>query len=326
MVSKKKLKFKNLKEFISSVLKNSKILATAGLITIGAQTINAQEVMKLVAITPSIYGAGHSIHSTTMPLNLSSKENSFLLQSFEYRYGKDFNIKNFAEGRLNLGLAIGSNNLLFNNKLVTDKLFEQINLGVQLSKILGKDLTFKIGFDKKLNNYVLRDLNLSKATKGTNIHSSLNTKKLGTGITLNFSDGKLKSYDGIQEVRFSNKFTGTLRLKNSTNQNLKKAYYEIGGLVDMSKKGSYVFMPMLNLGLDKAKLKAKKPNLGFGVLFKPLKKGNKFTAFAQIGLNTKDGKWVGFSKISYAIGQKKKPTPKVIPKPRSKLLPKKKLK
>jgi len=217
-----KLNFKNSKEFVSTVLKNPKILLTAGLISIaGMQTIKAQELMQFTAISPTIDPAGQSIHSKTLALNLGDKENEFLLQTLEYRYGKDFNIKNFAKGTYNIGLEIGTNNLMFNNKLVTDKLFEQINLAMKLSNILNKHVTFEIGFDKKLNNYVLKDFNLGEATKGSVLHSSVLTKKTGTGINLVFKNGKLASYDGVQEISFSKKFTGALRVRNKVHKSLK---------------------------------------------------------------------------------------------------------
>ena len=310
----KKLNFKTYKEFVGSVLKNPKILVTAGLISIaGVQTIKAQQLMQFTSISPVIDPAGSSIHSKTLALNLGDKANKFLLHTLEYRSGRNFNIKNFAEGTYNFGIEVGTNNLMFNNKLVSDKLYEQVNLAMKLSSILNKNITFKIGFNKKLNNYVLKNFNIGDATRGLNLESSVLTKKTGTGINLYFKKGKLVSYDGVQEINFSKKFSGAIRLKNKVNQNLKKAYYELRGTVDMSSK-KYVFVPSFGYGANADKLR--KPNYELGVLFKPKKVGNKFSAYGQIGFN-RDGKWLAATKINYQLTKGKKP--KIIPRERSKL-------
>ena len=313
------MEFKDGKAFLKKFLVNPKALVTAGLITIGGiGTITGQEVMKITGITPTVNPAGHSIHSKTFALNLNDKEKKFLFNTFEYRYGKDFDIKNFAKGTYNVGLEVGSNNLMFNNKLVTDKLYEQVNLALKLSNILDKNITFKIGFDKRLNNYILKDFNLGEATKGFGLHSSVNTSKTGTGVSLVFKNGKIVSYDGVQEVKFSKNFTGALRIKNLANQNLKHAYYELHGVVNMSQKDKFLFMPHIGVGADKTKLKAFNPNYEFGVFFKPLKKGSKFSTYAEVGFN-KEGKWVAFNKISFQLNNGKPKTPKVRPKARSNL-------
>ena len=313
------MEFKDGKSFLKKFLVNPKALTTAALITIGGVgTVTGQQLMKITGITPTIDAAGQSIHSKTYALNLNDAEKKFIFNSFEYRYGKDFNIKNFAKGTYNVGLEVGSNNLMFNNKLVTDKLYEQVNLALKLSKILDKNISFRIGFDKRLNNYVLKDFNFGEATKGFGLHSSVNTSKTGTGVSLVFKNGKLVSYDGIQEVKFSKNFTGALRIKNLASNNLKNAYYELHGVVNMSKKDKFVFLPHIGVGADKSKLKAFNPNYEFGVFFKPIKKGNKFSAYAEVGFN-KEGRWVGFTRLNYQLTNGKSKTPKVKPRARSNL-------
>jgi len=93
----------------------------------------------------------------------------------------------------------------------------------------------------------------------------------------------------------------------------------------MSSK-KYVFVPSFGIGADRDKLKKLNPNLEFGIFFKPIKKGNKFSVYSEIGVN-RQGKWIAFSRLNYMLGNKKKVV-KTKPKPRvrSKLLNKRKLK
>ena len=193
------MQFKNLNEFVSTVLKDSKILIAGIPIVVGSVVIspaNAQQLSGYAGLTPSMEKNGVALLSTT----ISQKD--FLFQSFEARYGADFKNK-FLEGKYNLGLVVGTNTLLFDKKPTTDKLFEQVNLAANLSKIFGKEINLKIGFDKKLNNYKLEGFNIVEASKGSRAQAAFISKKVLGAVSLSFNNGKLTNYSGIGEVNFA---------------------------------------------------------------------------------------------------------------------------
>ena len=167
-------KFNDFKDFVSAVLKDSKILVAGLPIVIGSLTlpaVKAQQLSNYAGLTPSMEKNGVALLSTTIT------QKDFLFQSFEARYGADFKNK-FMEGKYNLGLTVGTNTLLFDKKPTTDKLFEQVNLAANLSKIFGKEINLKIGFDKKLNNYKLEGFNIVEASKGSRAQAALISKKV----------------------------------------------------------------------------------------------------------------------------------------------------
>ena len=295
------LKFTDAKEFISAVVSNPKILTMTGLMFIGAKQLSAQELVGIrdLSITPLMEPTGHSIHTNTFFLqNLDDKSQDFLQQSLEYRYGGEFTGKKLA-GNYNVGVEVGSNNFMINKKLVSDKLFEQIHLVLGLSKIFNTPLTVNLGYSQKFGNYYFNGMQLTGNVKAG---------KSGTGGVLNIKNGKITSYEGIQEVTFGKKFTGALRFYNEAGKNMKDAYYNVYGIVDMSSS-KYVFVPYLSAAATKDSLMKGKIDYNLGIFFKPLtgKKKGRFYAYAEVGVN-KGGKWSFFTRLNYRLTT---PAPKV---------------
>ncbi|NCP72131.1 hypothetical protein GW835_01935 [archaeon] len=245
-------KFNDFKDFVSAVLKDSKILVAGLPIVIGSLTlpaVKAQQLSNYAGLTPSMEKNGVALLSTTIT------QKDFLFQSFEARYGADFKNK-FMEGKYNLGLTVGTNTLLFDKKPTTDKLFEQVNLAANLSKIFGKEINLKIGFDKKLNNYKLEGFNIVEASKGSRAQAALISKKVLGAVSLNFNNGKLTNYSGIGEVNFAadkkKSFTAALGFFSARDTKLKDMYWQVRGTYNI-KGDKSLFMPGVGIGYEKGK-------------------------------------------------------------------------
>jgi hypothetical protein len=298
------MKFKNITEFVSTVLKNPKLLVAGTAIVIGSQVIKpaiAQQFSSYAGLTPSMEKNGIALASTT----LSQKD--FLLKSFEARYGADFKHK-YVEGKYNLGLVVGSNTLLFNKTPVPNKLFEQVNLAANISRIFGKEINLKIGFDKKLNNYKLEGFNIVQASKGSRVQGALITKKVLGAVSLNFNNGKLSSYSGVSEVNFAadkNKsFTAALgffSLKDTKlkDTKLKDMYWQIRGTYNV-KGDKSIFMPGIGLGYEKGK-----KYLNLDVIF--ITKKNKLGLLSVIDASKANNHGL-FLKYTHYLNQKPKTT------------------
>jgi hypothetical protein len=288
------LKFTDAKEFIGAVVKNPKILTMTGLMFVGAKQLSSQELVGIrdLSITPLMEPTGHSIHTNTFFLqNLDDKTQDFLQQSLEYRYGGEFKGKKLA-GTYNVGVEVGSNNLMINNKLVSDKLYEQIHLVLGLSKIFNTPISINIGYSQRLGNYYF---------DGMQFTGNIKAGRSGTGGVINIKGGKITSYEGIQEVTFGKKFTGALRFYNETGKSMKDAYYNIYGIVDMSSS-KYVFSPYFSIASTRENLKKGIIDHNIGIFFKPLtgKKKGRFYAYAEVGVN-KNGKWSFFTRLNYRL-------------------------
>lgn len=264
------MKYNNIKQFVSAVLKNPKLLIAGGAIVVGASTIKpaqAQHIFNYTAINPTMEGRGHNIET------LHYKSNTFLLNQIGYKYGNDFKNK-YIEGKYNLGLNIGTNSVLFNNKAVPDKLFEQMNLALSMSKVLGKDIDLKIGFDKTLNNYKLEGFNIIEASKGSTVKSAFTTgnQKSASAISISFKGGKITSYSGVQEINFvtNNKKPLTAAIGFYSGKRLNKPsdlYWQLRGSMVNTGNGRYVFMPSVGFGADRQTIKNKQLHLNAGILF-----------------------------------------------------------
>jgi len=294
-------KFENLQSFVSAALKNSKILLTTGAIVVGSSLITktqAQQLSSYAGLTPSMEKNGIALSSTTI------SQKNFLFEAFEARYGADFKNK-FVEGKYNLGLAFGSNTLLFDKQPVSDKLFEQVNLAANISKIFGKKINLKIGFDKKLNNYKLEGFNLIEASKGSRVQASLANKKLVGAVSLSFNNGKLTNYTGISEIKFGvdkkRSFTASLGFFNAKDGKLKDMYWKIRGTYTI-KGDKSLFMPGVGVGYQNGK-----KYLNFDLIF--INKKNKLGLLSVVDLNkSKDHSL--FLKYMRYITPKPKPTVK----------------
>jgi len=192
---------------------------------------------------------GIALSSTTI------SQKNFLFEAFEARYGADFKNK-FVEGKYNLGLAFGSNTLLFDKQPVSDKLFEQVNLAANISKIFGKEINLKIGFDKKLNNYKLLDFNIIEASKGSRVQASLANEKLVGAISLNFNNGKISNYSGVGEIKFGidkkRSISAALGFFSSRKTEVKNMYWQVRGTYNI-KGDKSLFMPGVGIGIEKGK-------------------------------------------------------------------------
>ena len=300
----KNIAFKNSLDFVKTVLtkpKNIALAITAGaLITVGARQLSGQELSGIrdKSITPIVESKGHSVHSNSFIIgNLDKPSIDFLQSSFEYRYGKDVSNKLFT-GTYNVGIEMGSNNFMIDNKPVSNKAFEQIYLAMEISKILKTPFDLRLGYNQKLNNFVLSDITLQ---------ATASTKKTSTGISLTLPDGKkLSQYDFIQEVKLSKKFTGSLRVINQTNTKLKDAYFGLQGYMDLSKKDK-IFVPYIGVFGQNGK---KVPDVNVGFFLKPNKNG-KFAMYTELGVTK--GKASGFLRLSYHL-DKNKVKPEVKPK------------
>ncbi len=216
------INFKDKISFIKSFLQDPrKVTATAvalGTISVGSSKLSGQELSGIrdKSITPIVEGAGHSIHSNTFLIqNIDKSSLDFLMSNFEYRYGRDISNKLFS-GTYNVGVEVGSNNYIIDNKPVSKKAYEQIYLAMNLSKVLNTPIDLRLGYNQKLNSFVLSDVVLQ---------ATASTKNTSTGISLTFPDGKkLSQYDIIQEFKLSKKLTGSLRVVNQSNAKLKNAY------------------------------------------------------------------------------------------------------
>lgn len=238
-------KFRNFNDFVSAVLKDSKILLLASTISVGASLINkaqAQQLSGYAGLTPSMEKNGIAISNTTIT------QKDFLFQSFEARYGADFKNR-FLEGKYNLGLVVGTNTLLFDKKPTTDKLFEQVNLAANLSKVFGKEINLKIGFDKKLNNYKLEGFNIVEASKGSRAQAAFITKKALGAVSLNFNEGKLTNYSGISEVNFAadktKSFTAALGFFSARDTKLKDMYWQVRGTYNIKEINLYLCLELV---------------------------------------------------------------------------------
>ncbi len=289
------LKFETPIECIKAVVKNPKILATAGLLMIGNKPVPAQELVGIrdLSITPLVEPVGHSMHTNTFFLqNLDNKTQDFLMQSLEYRYGGQIK-GNKLGGTYNVGVEVGSNNLMINNKLVTDKLYEQIHLIVGLSKVFNTPVSINLGYFQKFGNYYLDGMGLAGNVKAG---------KSGTGGVINLNNkGKITSFEGIQEVTFGKKFTGALRFFNTLDKNMKDAYYNVYGIVDMSSS-KCVFVPYVSAASSRENISRGIIDHNLGIFFKPLagKTKGKAYAYAEVGINN-NGKWSFFTRLNYRL-------------------------
>jgi len=289
------INFKDKVSFIKSFLKDpKKVTATAvalGSISVGSSKLSAQELSGIrdKSITPIIEAAGHSVHSNTFIIqNMDKNSLDFLMSNFEYRYGKDVSNKLF-QGTYNVGVELGSNNFIIDNKPISKKAYEQIYLAMNLSKVLNIPIDLRLGYNQKLNSFVLSDIVLQ---------ATASTKKTSTGVSLTFPDGKkLSQYDIIQEFKLSKKLTGSLRVINQTNSKLKNAYFGLQGYMDLSKKDK-IFVPYIGVFGQKGK---KVPDVNVGFFLKPNANG-KFSMYAELGVTK--GKSSGFVRLSRAIGNK----------------------
>jgi hypothetical protein len=299
------MKFKNKLEFITNFIKNPKkmssLLLTGASIFIGVNKLSGQELSGIrdKSITPIVEGSGHSLHSNTFLIeNLDKSSLDFLMSSFEYRYGSEVANKLFS-GTYNLGVEIGSNNFIINNKPVTKKAYEQILLAMNLSKVLNTPVNIRLGYNQKLNSFVLSDITLQ---------ATASTKKTATGVSLTFPDGKrLSQYDLIQELKISKKVTASLRVINQTNFKLKNAYFGLQGYMDLSKKNK-IFVPYIGVFGQKGK---KSPDFNIGFFLKPNANG-KFSMYTEAGFTNK--KVSAFLRLSHKIGSDKS-----VKKPRDQL-------
>jgi len=290
------INFKDKTSFIKSFLKDPrKVTATAvalGTISVGASKLSGQELSGIrdKSITPIVEGAGHSVHSNTFLIqNVEKNSLDFLMKSFEYRYGKDVATKLFS-GTYNIGLEVGSNNFMIGNKPFSKKAYEQILLSLNLSKVLNTPIDLRLGYNQKLNSFVLSDITLQ---------ATASTKKTATGVSLTFPDGKkLSQYDLIQELKLSKKLTGSLRVINQSNAKLKNAYFGLQGSLDLSKKEK-IFVPYFGVYGQKGK---KAPDVNVGFFFKPNVNGT-FSMYAEAGVT--QGKASGFLRLSKTLGGKK---------------------
>ena len=294
----KSINFKNKLELIKAIVTNPKVIIptalVAGGVLIGGQQLKAQELLGIrdLSITPLIEPVGSSVHTNTFMLqNLDDKTQDFLMSSLEYRYGGEVKGKKLG-GTYNVGVEVGSNNFMINKKLVSDKLYEQVHLAMGLSKVFNTPLTINLGYSQKLGNYFF---------DGAQLTGNVKSGKSGTGGVLNIKDGKLLSYEGIQEVTFGKKYTGALRFYNARDSSMKNAYYNLYGIVDMSAE-KYVFVPYGSIASTRANLKKGILDYNLGIFFKPLKGkvGGKAYAYAEVGVN-KTGKWSLFTRLNYRL-------------------------
>ncbi len=298
----KKLNFKDKQSLINWIVSHPKTVGTvvgAGLsLLVAGKQLSAQELVGIrdLSITPLMEPTGHSIHTNTFFLdNLDGKTKDFLQQSLEYRYGGEFKGRKL-EGNYNVGVEVGSNNFMINNKLVSDKLYEQIHLVFGLSKIFNTPIQINLGYSPKFGakggEYYL---------DGMQFAGNVKVKRSGTGGVINIKDGKIASYEGIQEVTFGKKFTGALRFYNEAGKSMKDAYYNVYGIVDMSSK-EHIFIPYLSAAATRENLKKGLVDYGLGIFFKPLtgKKKGRFYAYAEVGVN-KNNKWSFFTRLNYRI-------------------------
>jgi hypothetical protein len=262
---------------VFTVLKNPKILLVTSAIVIGGALINktqAQQFSSYAGLTPAMEKNGIALSSVTI------SQKKILFQAFEARYGADFKNK-FIEGKYNLGLTFGSNTLLFDKQPVTDKLFEQVKLAANISKIFGKKISLKIGFDKTLNNYKLKGFNLIEASKGSKVQASLANKKLIGAVSLSFDKGKLTKYSGVGEVKFGvdkkRSFSAALGFSSARNAKLKDMYWQIRGTYNI-KGDKSLFMPGVGIGYEKGK-----KYLNFDLIF--INKKNKLGILSVIDPN-----------------------------------------
>jgi len=307
------LKFETPIECIKAVVANPKILLATTVISVAGQKINAQSLVGIpeVAGTPLIYDAGKTIdYKTFFMHDLNSPTTNFLSNQFEYAFGKDFKNK-IADGTYNIGVSVGTNNLMINKKLVSDKLFEQINLVMRLSKLFKTPLNVKLGVSPTFGNYYF---------DGITFQGSTNTKFTGTGGIINLNkSGGIASYQGIQEVTFGGKHIAGLRIFNTATNKFLDAYYTIHGIADLSKKGEYVFTPYVSLSSNRTRIKKLDLDYNFAIFFKPLntakskllKSINGTFVYAEVGVN-KHGQGTGFIRLNKLIPYQKEHKFKVV--------------
>lgn len=304
----KKLNFRDKPSLINYVLNHPKaigVVAGAGLqLLVAGKQLSAQELVGIyeVAATPFVYSAGHTIDNKTFILK--NTPDVFASNTFEYAFGKDVKNK-VVNGTYNLGIAVSSNNLLINKKNIPDKLFEQINLAMHLSKIFNTPVNINLGISPEFGNFYFN---------GITFQGSAKIKNSGTAgiISLN-NEGKISSYQGIQEVSFGKRYTAGLRIFNTAANKFMDSYVTLHGFADLTKKDQYVFMPYASVSSTRSGLKKGNIDYNLGVFFKPLPgakskilKALKGTfVYAEVGFN-KEGHTSGFLRLNKNIPYSKK--------------------
>ncbi|MDD3178670.1 MAG: hypothetical protein PHR26_04075 [Candidatus ainarchaeum sp.] len=299
------MKFKNTKQFIISYLKNPKqILKTLLLSTsvfIGSQKVSAQQIssIKTLEFNPIIYEQGNLFSSRTFYLDPGELEKKTLTQSLEYRFGKDKNNLKY-----NFALEVGKNNMFINGKLVPDKFYSQIHTVLKFSEIFKLPISLNVGFDKNLNNFKLKDINILEKSE---ISLALRNKKenIGIGGSIYLENGIIKSYNGISEIKFNkNKYSAGIRVFE--NKNISTKFIGFYGTADLSKKGEYIFNSTLEGGrLINPKTKKSNPSINFSIYFKPKEKG-KFSMYLERQTSVISKQGGVFVELNYLLKNREK--------------------
>lgn len=290
------MQFKDPVTFIKSFLKDpKKIISVAmisGSILVGSQKISAQSLqfIKPIELNPTIYKEGHVFSSKTYSFSADSSTNLFLEQAFEYRFGEKFK----KENQYNFAIEVGRNNLYFNGKLVPDLTFARIYSTLYLSNILKTPIDIRLGYSKEISNFVLKDI---KPLDKTSLQASLSTDRLGGGVSLKVDQGKIKSFDGIFDLKFENKYSAGLRYTENISSS---RLVSIQGFAQM-KEGNLLFMPMAQVGLEFTKTGKKIPFVNYALYYVPNKKLEIFL-HRNVSHQEKSGFYV---ELNYLLGKKK---------------------
>lgn len=234
---------KKLREVLKDLIANPKMLASGALIAIGSAIVPLQAQQFSIGAKPLMeQGGSGTIHVSG--ISIKQKED-FWVKALELKYGKDLANK-IVKGTYNVGLQMGTNSFLINNKSVPDKLYEQLSLAASLSEIGGQKVNLSIGYNTKINNYELQKISIMDPIRNSTIEASTKIKGVTTGGTLTFNKGKLVSHTGIGEVSLGTvsgkPIFASLAFSGKPGEKLINQNFQLQGKA-IIKSGKLVFIP-----------------------------------------------------------------------------------